>query len=273
MNMKPDKTGIIGLGRAGGLLFKIFRHQPLYTDIQKNLSHPGKFTGLRELVRKSGIIFISVPDDKISTIVKKIALFKVDLKGKIILHLSGSYSSEILTELRATGASTGSLHPALSIADHDWIIRNLKKFVWTIEGEKMVRRKIKRLMKRYSVKVFPISEKKKGIYHLACVFLSNLPVFNPEFGGILLRETGLEERVTRKLGHGLVLSLEHNLIKFSDKRMITGPLVRGDVKTIRNHLKILKEKDEMFHWYINKCRTAAEKFNLKNVSDFLRRYP
>ncbi len=270
--MNSSKIGIIGFGRAGRLLFQIFKKTPICFDVKREQVPDEHYSDFRSLISDSSVIFIAVPDDKISVISREIAESGIGLEKKIFIHLSGANPSAILSSIKDKRGGILALHPALSIVDIDWIIKNLKKFIWTVEGTKSEKEKIRNLFRKYSVKVFPISGKDKGVYHLGCVFLSNIPVFNPVFGSKLLRETGLAENVVCKLGRGLILSVEHNLRKFPHKNIITGPLIREDVNTLKKHFEILKNKEEMMAWYIIKCKTIAEKYNLKKVMYFLKEY-
>ena len=269
MSMRIPKIGIVGFGRAGELLFRIFDHKPIIYDRRK--IKKSQVTDLHTLVKTAGIIFLAVPDDKIKSVAEKIVDLKINLKSKYLYHLSGINTSELLNSLKIHGAEVGALHPAISIADIDWIVENLDKFIWTIEGSDLAREKIIDIMSRKQIEVFPISAEAKLPYHLGCVFLSNLPVFNPEYGGIILRETRLPDRIINRIANGLLNSLQHNINQVGGDKVITGPLIRGDKSTIEKHLKFLEDEPEIYEWYKKKGLRIAKKLNNKQLIKLLSR--
>ena len=269
MSMNLNNLGVIGFGRAGNLIYNIFGKKTRIYDskVRRVLQVKPKSykNDLSILVQKSDLIFISTPDDKIKGVIKKIINLNLKIKGKLFLHLSGVLDSSILTPLYKLGALTGAVHPAISIVDIKWIIENKDNFIWTIESEKKVRTSVRRLFNKKGINIFPIEKDVKLIYHLGCVFLSNLPVFNPVYGGVILRETGLPEPIIKKISSGLLACLEHNLIHIGGQKSITGPIIRGDIRTIEMHLEYLKDRKEIHAWYLTKCREASRKYNIKKL--------
>ncbi len=269
MSMNLNNIGIIGFGRAGNLIYNIFGKKTRLFDskIRRVLKvKPKSYQNILSiLVRKSDLIFISTPDDKIKGVIKKIISLNLKIKGKLFLHLSGILDSSILMPLYKLGALTGAVHPAISIVDVEWILKNKDNFIWTIEAEKKVRTQVRRLFLKNGIKISPIRKEAKLTYHLGCVFLSNLPVFNPVYGGVILRETGLPEPIIKKISSGLLSCLEHNIIYIGGRESITGPIMRGDIRTIEMHLEYLKDRKEMHDWYLKKCREASRKYNIKKL--------
>ncbi len=269
MNMNLNNFGIIGFGSAGNLIYNIFGKKTRIYDskVRRVLQVKPKSykNDLSILIQKSDLIFISTPDDKIKGVIKKIINLNLKIKGKLFLHMSGVLDSSILTPLYKLGALIGAVHPAISIVDVKWIIENKDDFIWTIEAEKKVRTRVRKLFLKKGIKISSIEKEVKLIYHLGCVFLSNLPVFNPVYGGVILRETGLPEPVIKKISSGLLACLEHNLTCIGGRKSITGPIMRGDIHTIELHLEYLKDRKEIHNWYLNKCREAAQRYNIKNL--------
>ena len=63
-------------------------------------------------VFNANVILICTPDDAIASVATQLANFgKEKLRGKVVLHTSGTLDRSVLAPLAQHGASTGSLHP------------------------------------------------------------------------------------------------------------------------------------------------------------------
>ena len=119
---------IVGVGRLGGALAIALSRRGYFVHtlvqripanahaIFRHLDPPPTLTDISdEAAIDSEIVLITTPDPEIREAAARIA--KRLREDSIVLHTSGSLSSDILADLRSNGASVGSLHPLVSISD------------------------------------------------------------------------------------------------------------------------------------------------------------
>ncbi|MGB9836296.1 MAG: DUF2520 domain-containing protein [Candidatus Saccharicenans sp.] len=86
--------------------------------------------------------------------------------------------------------------------------------------------------------VILLAPEDKPAYHLACSISSNfLVVLLSEIKDIM-RTIGLDERATLDVLTPLLNKTLHNVKKLGIEESLTGPVVRGDVETVKKHLEI-----------------------------------
>lgn len=254
MSTMSVRVGIIGLGKVGKLIGLIFDHKFQAFDIRKiDGLKKYQFT-LKHVVKNNQFIFIAVQDDSIPEAVDQIKKLRIPLKKKAFFHTSGSKPAEILKPLKKSGAKIGSMHPAISIIDRNWIVNNLKIFQWTIENPENIPRGIMCLLDKKRLNWIKINPESKIPYHIACTLFSNLPVFNPEFGLKLLRTLDFNSKTRKKIALGLISSFEHNLLT-NQNEALTGPIARRDWGTVNKHLEYLERFPEIKKWLKKKTKT------------------
>lgn len=199
------------------------------------------YCNLSDLVYDSDIIFITTNDDSISYVRDEIIKLNRDnLKGKVIAHMSGSYSSDILKELQAFGCYTYSVHPLQSFADIDSSIEKLSNTVFTIEGSKDKINIIENLLDTLKSKYFKIDTNKKELYHIGACVVSNYLVTLMNLGLSFFKEIGIDESEAMSALSPLIDGTIDNIRNLGVKESLTGPIARGDSKTIESHLKSIQ---------------------------------
>src|SRR5687767_9707391 len=141
-----QSISIIGIGRVGGALalalsgagFRIdhliHRNRAIAESIAVNIpGSPGivPFDSFPPL--RSDVILITTADPEIEYVAKRLAA-NVEIRP-VVLHTSGSLSSDILKDLSAIGCATGSMHPLVSISDAVSGAKNLSNAFFCLEGD------------------------------------------------------------------------------------------------------------------------------------------
>ncbi|MDI6802904.1 MAG: DUF2520 domain-containing protein [Bacteroidota bacterium] len=245
---------IVGAGRVGSamssLLFEKGSTVLSIVDVNKKAARKlansvnckQVSTDVSDIDPKTQIIFITIPDDQIAITAQKISSVKnLNFKKLTVIHTSGVYTSEILSPLAKKGASVFSFHPIQSFPANQ-SIRDLKKSLkgiyFGVEGNKKIHHISQELVKTFRGKSVFISKKDKPLYHLACVFASNY---------IVTALNALSEAVEKfKFKSGwidvftpIINTSMKNVFTTSPLVALTGPIERGDIKTIELHLKSL----------------------------------
>jgi predicted short-subunit dehydrogenase-like oxidoreductase (DUF2520 family) len=212
----------------------------------------GRGTASADIVRaarKAPVLFITVPDDAVEAVARKLARTAGDWSGRTIFHTSGLLASSSLGPLRALGARVASLHPVQSFPAKAGGARLFPGIFWGIEGDPEAVRLGKEIVRSLGGRPFVVREEAKPLYHAACSLAANAFVALEAAAAALLAEAGASPRTAGAVLLPLVQGTLQGVKKFGLEKALTGPVVRGDVGTVRRHLEALASRplhDEMY---------------------------
>ncbi len=220
-------------------------------------------TSIKDFQGKSNWIIISVSDDAIESIAQKLAESVDNLNNVNAFHTSGILSSEVLNPLKENGYRTGSFHPVLSVPDIRTGIRKMPSAVFTCEGK--IQKELVVLAERIGGKGIQLTHEQKELVHVSSVFLSNYSISLIAAVKELCKKKGLSEDKTRMILKGLSEQAVENGWNKSLSDALTGPIVRGDVKTIKKHLELLDEYPDLKKLYADFGSLAVNMLAPKDV--------
>lgn len=246
----PITIGFIGAGKVGVSLGKYFldRGVPLsgyYSLTSTSSQQAVDFTGtyqylnLENLFQDSSVIFFTVPDNVIQQVYKNLGSFSI--KGKCLIHCSGSLSSQIFEGAKEAGARSCSLHPICAVSNKYTGHQSLEKAFFTIEGDDV--EDIQELIHLCGNKIEAIPAHKKVLYHGAAVFASNLVVGLYHKATEILEGCGLSYDFAQQALLPLFVGNSQNIAQQGVVAALTGPVERGDSSTIANHLQVLSHQE------------------------------
>lgn len=239
------KIGIIGGGKVGLCLGGYFNRLNMLvfvrgSDEAKSQVLAEKFDlevfSLAESIRQADVIFLTVPDRKISAVAEELsALGPEVLKEKTFLHCSGSLDLEVLQALAEQGSMTGSMHPLQSFADEH---TKLQGVYMAVDGAENVRGMVMELVKILGGTGFFVPAEDRKLYHCAACICSNYVVtLECMARNIMRRWTGTDEAAWQAL-LPLFNGTAANLNKTGAlEQALTGPIARGDAQTVAGHLQ------------------------------------
>lgn len=242
---------IIGAGRVGaslgyalrkkGYRIKAFSCKSLESarKSRKIIGRGKPLTDIREVASKGEIVFLCVPDGKIERIAKEIARSDIDWSRKTVFHCSGLLPSQILSPLKKKGALTASFHPVQSFPAKSAEIKQFKGIYFGLEGCREAISLAKTIVRNLGGRALILQPSDKPLYHAACSMASNFLVVLLDTAASLLAHLGFEEE-SFKILFPLVKGTLHNVKKFNISSSLTGPLVRGDRKSLGMHLESLR---------------------------------
>lgn len=252
--MKPSFS-IVGCGRVGTALAK-FLTEAGYIPAglaSRSLSSAKKaaaligcvnFTDiLREATNKADIVFITTPDGAIEEVCTSIADKNGFNSGSIVLHCSGALTSNILSSAKACGASIGSMHPLQSFASTtEYNINPFSGIVTSVEGDKKAIDAVNMIAEALGSVCISIQTDTKILYHASAVVASNYLVTLLNLSLNLICQAGVPAKDAFKGLKPLIEGTLSNIEKMSIPDALTGPIARGDIQTIENHLSEIGSK-------------------------------
>lgn len=287
------KVGFIGPGKVGVNLGRYFTHKGIkltgfYGETEKsareaaNITKSKFYNNIEEIIKESDILFITTPDDVISIIDKKLSMF--DLKNKSVCHTSGSIQSTVLYNAKHSGALIYSIHPICAFSNKNMNLKELETIYFSIEGDislvtdDFINSSLEinntdktglpviNLMNKLQNKYFIRNRESSSTYHLANVFVSNLSLSLIEIGVSYLKKLGLSESESLKALRPLVYGNINSIFEKGFVNSLTGPVVRGDVNTVKKHLDSVKHDD--IELYKNLSLNLLKLVALKTKSNF-----
>lgn len=264
---KKTSVAIVGAGNVGRVL-ALALAAAKYRVIEVG-TRKGSRAGAAALARKVGakvvelerevglaadVIWICVPDDAIAEVAKALARSRTEWRGKVVLHTSGAASSRELAVLKRCGAAVGSAHPmntfvATSKPDFQGV-------PFAVEGDARAVRTATVLAKSLGADAFRIKPESKVLYHAMGSFASPLLVSLLSAAEKVGKAAGIPQpdKVMRRI---LRQTIE-NYLRAGSAAAFSGPILRGDVKTVQSHLKQLRRVSRALDIYKILARNAVE---------------
>ena len=250
-------TGIIGAGKVGCSLAKYFVLHGLslsgfFDADKKAASTAADFAGtdfeekLEDLVRKSDALFLTVPDGLITTVWNQIR--ELPIEGTYICHCSGALSAEdAFPGIADRGAFGYSIHPLFAVSDRFHSYKELSDAYFTIEGDKRHIEEVRDLFQSFGNPVRLIEAEDKVKYHCAASICSNQVIALIQESLDLLGDCGFDEESALAALRPLISGNVNKVLASGCAASLTGPVERGDVRTVQKHLDCLDEEDRKLY--------------------------
>jgi predicted short-subunit dehydrogenase-like oxidoreductase (DUF2520 family) len=182
-----------------------------------------------EIAARSDVLVLAVPDDALIRVAEQLAAFV--RPGQVVLHTSGRHGTDALAALARAGARTIAFHPAMTFTGSDVDLD--RTCVFGLTAAPAERALAEELVADLGGTPMWIDEADRTLYHSALAHGANHLVTIVAQSMDLLRQAGASDpaAVLRPL-LGAALA---NALDYGDDAL-TGPVVRGDVTTIRAHV-------------------------------------
>jgi len=195
---------------------------------------------LKEIPAGVRLFLLTVPDSEIKIAADKISRLKINFTKCYVVHFSGVEDISVLRSLEKKGAATGSLHLMQTFPGKR--ITNLKGVHAALETDDDRSYKLlMQLSKNLQLKPFSIRSEDKVYYHLAGVISSNFLAGNLYNSEELLSLCGIDKKDSFEILKSTIFTTLDNTRKYGAASALSGPIDRGDFKTIKKHISALKK--------------------------------
>ncbi len=211
---------------------------------------------------QADVLWLCVPDAALAGVAQSVALRATKigktLKGTIVVHSSGALGAEVLRPAERAGASIASVHPLMTFPTRRPVA--LKGVPFGIEADEATRRRLNRLVRRLGGRPFSIQAGSKPLYHLVGTLASPLLVSHLMVAERAAALAGFSAREARALIEPIVRATLENVFARGPKASFSGPIARGDLDTIRLHLRALQPHPMLASVYRSLALYAVEVF-------------
>ncbi len=240
--MTPLSVGIIGAGRVGAVLAANLRAAG-YPLVGVSGASPASLLRIEtmlpgvDLVEPAGVVeradavFLAVPDDDLIAVAEELAATGAVRAGQYVLHTSGRHGLDALAALTRLGARPIALHPAMTFTGTAVDLDRTPVFgITAADSERAFADELVAALGGTSMWV---AESDRALYHAGLAHGANHLITLVAQSMDLLRAAGAENPAA--VLRPLLMAALDNVLAYGDAAL-TGPVVRGDVTTVRAHI-------------------------------------
>ncbi len=192
-----------------------------------------------EVVQRADLVLLAVPDDVLAGLVRGLAAAGCFRPGQIVVHTCGAHGVAVLAPATERGVLPLALHPVMTFTGRPEDLQRLgscpvgvtaqddTEAAWSV-GEALV--------VEMGAEPVRVPEAVRPLYHAALAHGANHLVTLVRDCADLLERAGI--RPAERLIAPLLSAALDNALRHGD-RALTGPVARGDVGTVRSHLRVL----------------------------------
>src|SRR5262249_1932269 len=220
------------------------------------------------IISQSDVVVISVRDERVPEVAERLVREKLLRPEQVLLHTSGANPAKSMLQVaRPHVRAIGTLHPLVSFADPRVAVENLQQVAFGIEGDEPAKQAAKRIVRALGARAVFLEGENLPLYHAGAVMASNYVVALADMAQSLLVKAGVSQEQALPALIPLLSSVVQNLSQLGLPGALTGPVERGDVSSVEQHLKILETRaPELLELYklvgLDVLRLAQEKSHL-----------
>ncbi len=266
--MTPLRVGVIGAGRVGAVLAAALRsrgHEIVSVAGESDASLrrvadllPGVPVAKPTAVaRTCDVLLLTVPDDMLDNVVTQLAASGSLHVGQYVVHTSGSHGLRVLEPATRVGARPVALHPAMTFTGTARDLDRLAECVFGVTVGDAERAWAEQVVAELGGEVMWVSEELRGLYHAGLAHGANHLVTLVSQAMELLSMAGADDPAA--ILRPLLEAALTNALTDGDAAL-TGPIVRGDVNTVRAHLaEIASNAPDTLPSYVALARATLDR--------------
>jgi predicted short-subunit dehydrogenase-like oxidoreductase (DUF2520 family) len=224
-------AGVVGTALAAGLV-----RSGMAVTVSR-----GRATEIAPALSSADVVVIAVRDDRIGEVAGRLVREQRLRREQVLLHTSGAHpSAEVLAAARPHVRGVGTWHPLISFAAP--LASGLEGVAFGIEGDEPARAAAGRLSQALGARPVFLDGASMPLYHAGAVIAANYLVALADAARALLVAAGVAPEQALPALIPLMSSVIQNLSQQGLPGALTGPVARGDVSSVEQHLRILAQR-------------------------------
>jgi len=205
------------------------------------------------------VVLLAVPDRAIASVALQVAAGGALKQGAVVAHLAGGLPAGVMSGVNAAGGHRGSMHPLQSFADVETGVRLLPETFFFLEGDPQAVDVLRSVVVGLGGRPVEIESGAKALYHAGAAAASNFLVTLVDYAVTLLFRAGVPRDTALAALLPLVRGTVANLDAVGLPHALTGPISRGDIGTVKRHLRALSQQPgDVVRLYRNLARKTIE---------------
>lgn len=252
-------VAIIGAGRVGGSVGRLLAKAGyVITAVasrgrehaEQARSFIGSGTAMTDpagAAASADIIFIATPDGSIRDVCDAIAAGGGFRQGAIVVHMSGAQTVGLLEAAKKAGAHRAVIHPLQSVPSRELGEKNIPGSSFRIEADPEAAQTARELVRALGGTELKLpgwgsDAASAALYHAGAVAVSNFFVALVDFGLRYYETLGADRQEALKAVLPLIKGTLANIESAGIPDALTGPIMRGDIATVRSHLEAMQAR-------------------------------
>lgn len=194
------------------------------------------------------LVFLTIPDDRIEEVANKLADLGKDFSDYIICHCSGFKTRAVLKPLEQKNALTAAFHP-MQTFNKESGADSFNNIFFDIEAADDSRAALTAVARNLGAESIFVSANDKSFLHAAGVMASNYLVTLLDTASELGSKGTLDKAEVLQLLEPLVQQTITNARQSGTTTALSGPIARGDISTIEQHLQLLQDQPALQELY------------------------
>lgn len=240
----PFRVGVVGAGRVGAVLAAALGaagHEVVAAAGESDASRlriAELLPGVRNekptaVARACDLLLLTVPDDMLANVVSMLSASGAIREGQYVVHTSGRHGLAVLDPARTVGAHVVAMHPAMTFTGTSVDLERLTGCVFGLTAAPAERAVAEALVADLGGSPMWVPEEMRTLYHAGLAHGANHLVTLVSEALEILAAAGADDP-SGTLRPLLTAALDNALAQ--GDVALTGPIVRGDVNTVRAHL-------------------------------------
>ncbi len=193
----------------------------------------------------ANVVLVTVRDTQLPAALNELLVAPFDPHAVILQASGGVFPRGPIDALRARGHPVGTFHPLVPIPHPDHAAALMRGAWIGVDGDPEAIQTAHALAAATGANVLTIPSHGRAAYHAAAVMASNFPVVLAALATSLMHRVGVDETMARAAVRHLMRAAVTNLADAEPDAVLTGPISRGDVDTVANHLRVLAATPEL----------------------------
>ena len=264
----PFRVGVVGAGRVGAVLAAALGaagHEVVAAAGESDASRlriaellPGVLNEKPTAVaRACDLLLLTVPDDMLANVVSVLSASGAIREGQYVVHTSGRHGLAVLDPARTVGAHVVAMHPAMTFTGTSVDLERLTGCVFGLTAAPAERAVAEALVADLGGSPMWVPEEMRTLYHAGLAHGANHLVTLVSEALEILAAAGADDP-SGTLRPLLTAALDNALAQ--GDVALTGPIVRGDVNTVRAHLAdIAANAPQTLDSYIAMARATLDR--------------
>jgi predicted short-subunit dehydrogenase-like oxidoreductase (DUF2520 family) len=238
------RVGVVGAGRVGAVLAAALEaagHTVVAAAGESDASRAriadllprARVAKPTEVARSCDLLLLTVPDDMLANVVTVLSDSGALRAGQLVVHTSGRHGLGVLDPAARVGARTAAMHPAMTFTGTAIDLDRLAGCVFGLTAPAAERAAVEGLVADLRGRAMWVPEEMRTLYHSGLAHGANHLVTLVSQAMELLAAAGADDPAGTL--RPLLTAALDNALDQGDAAL-TGPIVRGDVGTVRAHL-------------------------------------
>ncbi len=250
--MKRPAISIIGPGKVGGALAELAisagyrvvavagRDRARSEAAAARVGPDTRALSPVDAARAGELVFLSVTDASIENVARELGEAKALNHDSVLVHCSGALTSEVLAVAqRDRRVAVASFHPLQTFPTVEQAVASLPGSHCFLEGDSRALEVLETFGSAIGTHCVRIETRAKLLYHAGAVIACNYLCTLMDAALVATEAAGIERHTAWLALQPLVQATLENIAKLGPEAALTGPIQRGDPKTVELHLRAL----------------------------------